>query len=247
MGRFGSYLNWKSINVRLPSTYNASTSQPIQLNEAWELISAKTKKEQSPKNGKKGKEDLTSSDLISTETKENLPPRPRRPMSAYLYFCAGKRPEVSSSLKTLSEISKELSRLWSQLESVPNGRKPYEVQASEAKAQYEQEIDIWRKLFSPPATVDVSSSTNATLQVFKHGVQVKEEVHNKEDVKMKRAPSAYMIFCRDNRDKVSITADGERLRLGDVTKHLAKLWKECDEEKKDVYRVKAKQFSSTSL
>lgn len=246
-GKFGSYINWKSINVRLPPTYNMSSGQLMQLEEAWELISSKAKLDRSSKrDGKQGKRDLQDSSVLkSKDTTNNLPPRPRRPMTAYFYFCAEKRPEISSTVKKLSEISKELSRMWTQLESVPNGRISYEVQASKAKAQYEQEMDEWRKLCDQPPTDHMLSASNTTLEVF-DDTHVRKQAQSDGEVKMKKAPSAYMIFCRDNRERVSITADGDRLRLGDISRHLAKLWKECDEQVKEGYRVKAKQYPLTT-
>ena len=240
-GRFGSYINWKSINVRLPSISNVSSNSTLQLKEACELISTYVNKERSLTRGRSQKNRFNSYEHKSTDTKNDyLPPRPRRPMSAYLYFCADKRPEVSNSVKTLSEVSKVLSILWTQLGSIPNGREAYEVQAAQSKFRYDHEMIEWRRLCDP-SFIEIKESlpVDYTTQTFIHEARAKEDVRRT----VKRSPSAYMLFCQDNREKVSVTA-GEKLRFGDVTKRLAKLWNECDEEIKDDYRVKAKKLSN---
>ena len=73
--------------------------------------------------------------LKDVEAQPKSPSLPKRPLSAYMYFCAAKRPEVSERVKTLGEISKELARLWSETDD----RSEYEDLAAKDKARYVQE------------------------------------------------------------------------------------------------------------
>ena len=56
--------------------------------------------------------------------------------------------------------------------------------------------------------------------------------------KMKRAPSAYMLFCQDMRGSI-VNADGTKPPLGQATKRLAALWKDSDDSTRQKYEALA--------
>ena len=130
---------------------------------------------------------------------------PKRPKSAYIFFCSEKRPEVSERVKSLGEISKELARLWKET----TDRTKYEELAAEDRARYERE-----KISGNPAP-----ASNGAAPAKKSG----------EKSSSRRSPSAYMLFCKEFRESI-VNEDGNRLPLGETTKRLASMWRSSDIE-----------------
>ena len=65
--------------------------------------------------------------------------KPKRAKSGWLYFCGEKRSELMKQFpdKNMGEISKELGKLWQQLEESDKG--PYEDQSEQDKQRYYSE------------------------------------------------------------------------------------------------------------
>lgn len=132
-GRFGYFIKWKTVNAKLPVKYHENPSY-MPVDEAWSIIQEKLCKNSQPRiqpGKKKRKEELAAV----------MPPKPKRPLTSYLLFCADKRLEVMDTVKTLGEVSKELSRQWSTLED----KSFYENKAVSAKKIYEEKKRIWEE------------------------------------------------------------------------------------------------------
>ena len=208
-GRFGPYINWRRVNARLPSEYR---EDPLELpfDEAWQLIEEKEASD--PKKGRsKGKDSVL------------LPPAPKRPLSAYLHFCADKRPEVSATMTSLGETSKELARLWAGTSE--GGREPYNKLAAAEKAVYDEAKQKW--------TVECQKilGDGATKFTRPKGGNIKGEKPSGP----KRALSAYIYFCKEKRPDVA----KEFKSLGDVSKELARLWSLASENEKKPHEMMA--------
>ena len=54
----------------------------------------------------------------------------------------------------------------------------------------------------------------------------------------RRAPTAYMLFCSENREK-AVGMDGKKLNFGETAKRLAEMWKACDEDTKAKFQTMA--------
>ena len=192
-GQFGVYINWKKVNAKLPVEY-ADNPETMPLEEAWSLILEKGGGS-SKKKSKNGVE---------------LPPPPKRPLSAYLHFCAEKRPKVAETVKSLGDVSKELARLWAET----TDREPFEKLAAAHKQEYEEKKRIWQEECQKVLD-DIPKggkrTTSATSKARKPLVPPP-----------KRPKSAYLYFCADKRPEVSKTVK----ELGEVTKELARLWAE---------------------
>lgn len=198
-GRFGPYINWKKVNAKLPVEYMEDPSE-LSLDEAWSLIEEKAKN--APvKSSAKGKKSTSNIEL---------PPAPKRPLSAYLHFCAEKRPEVSSGAKTLGSISQELARLWA--ETSEEDRKPFAELAESGKAEYEEKKKKWnaecQKLLKEEGSSKLTKAPKSNGVIKTKGNPPK------------RPLSAYMFFCSDKRPEVS----KETKTLGEVSKELARRW-----------------------
>lgn len=162
------------------------------------------------------------------------PGGPKRPKSAYLYFCDARRPEVSKTETKLGDISKKLAQLWAET----TDRSEYAALADNDKARYEAEKIQYAK--DPKSFETIASSTaragvkgvrkSATRPIKTVSVKRKGKAKKAKGVtKSKRALSAYMLFCRETRNEI-VDDNGEKLPLGETTKRLALRWKECDSE-----------------
>jgi HMG (high mobility group) box/Topoisomerase C-terminal repeat len=204
-GRFGNYLNWKKVNAKLPAEY-VDEPETMPLEEAWALIEEKAA--QQPK-AKKG----SSKD-------SDLPPAPKRPKSAYMYFCADKRPEVAEKGKPLGDVAKELASMWSDISD--EDRKKYDQVAEAGKQEYQKEKAVWKeecKKSKGSRGKKSSSSSKASSS----------------EPTPKRPRSAYIFFCNALRPEVS-----ERFsKLGDIAKELARMWAETDDREEYVAMAEA--------
>jgi hypothetical protein len=195
-GRFGPYINWNKINVNLPGEFRENPSE-IPLEEAWSMIQEKAAKAGDTRSTRKKK-----------QPRHEIPPGPKRPLSAYLLFAAEKRPEVAQKFSTLGEVSKELSRLWS--ETSEKDRKPFNDKAAALKSAYEEEKKKWK------VEVQLLIGQQSGGSVSKRS---KTAVNGP-----KRPRSAYIFFCNANRAEVS----KEFGTLGEVSKELARRWANLD-------------------
>jgi DNA topoisomerase I len=248
-GRYGIYINWNKVNAKVPDAY-LDNPETIPLVEAWSLIEA----QQGP--AKTGKKDSKSAKKDGHD--KNLPPRPKRPLSSYLHFCATQRPKVSESVKTLGEISKKLALLWA--ETSPDDRLVYEQLAAKGKLQYEERIRAWeiecqsksessrpaekstkKKKLNGDNAIPKTKQTRSTSSQSKKtkGIDVVDGGVTASSSSVPRAPSAYMIFCRDNRPKMIDETTGTKLSFVETTQRLAALWRVCDEATKANYQQMA--------
>jgi phage host-nuclease inhibitor protein Gam len=145
----------------------------------------------------------------TTSIKGSTGPSPKRPKSAYLYFCADKRPKVSEQFQRLGDISKEIARQWAEITA--EERKEFDVMAAADKVRYEDE----------------KIGASAGIASAKKGQAVGKTA--KTATTKKRAPTAYMLFCAEHRESI-VDEDGNKLPLGQTTKRLAQMWKECHDD-----------------
>jgi hypothetical protein len=201
-GRFGSYINWKRVNAKLPTEYIDDPSQ-MPLEEAWSLIGEKAAT--APRKSRKGKK---GSGTIE------LPPGPKRAISAYLHFCADKRPEVAATMHTLGAVSKELARLWKEVPE--QGREPFIALAEKGKAEYEEKKQVWLKECDELLAKNGASATH-------NAKKGKKSVRGGATNGPKRPRSSYVYFCSAKREEVSKTFG----TLGKISKELGRLWSEA--------------------
>jgi hypothetical protein len=149
---------------------------------------------------------------------------PKRPLSAYIFFCGAERAEVSKECSSLGETSKELARRWAL--TSPMERKPYAEMAAKDKGRYEREKVDGVSLEQP---------------VKKNGR--KSPAKKKTSTKKKRGPSAYMLFCAEHRAEI-VDENNNKLPLGETTKRLAKMWNECSDDVRAKFTAEAAKQKS---
>jgi hypothetical protein len=83
-----------------------------------------------------------------------------------------------------------------------------------------------------------SQSTSSSSSKSKSRATIKEErkMSSMDSTTVPRAPSAYMLFCRDERPKVLDPETGMKLPFVETTQRLATLWRECDDTVKEKYQ-----------
>jgi hypothetical protein len=169
-----------------------------------------------------------------SKSKANPIDAPKRPRSAYIYFCAAKRAEASEKAGTLGEISKEIARMWVETED----RGEYQALAQVDKTRYEQEKMIYEGT-GGTALVSSNRKQKVTAKSSSSTTRNGSSVNTPSSLpKTPRAPSAYMLFCREYRPTM-LDQDGQKLPLGETTKRLASLWKECDEDARAKFQRQA--------
>ena len=203
-GRFGMYINWKRVNAKMPAEYYENPDN-LPLEEAWALIEAKAGST-SGKSGR-GKKSGKSKAI-------DLPPAPKRPLSAYLHFCAEMRPKIAESAGSLGEVSKALAAMWADCDD----RQKYDDLAAAGKIEYEEKKKGWQEECDK-VMLDAGLSKASRLK------SVQKAKGRGEDNGIKKPLSAYLHFCASKRPEVA----QEGMTLGEVSKELARLWAETAE------------------
>jgi DNA topoisomerase I len=167
-------------------------------------------------------EQLRSTNIV-VEPKRNAP---KRPKSAYLYFCEEMRPSVAEKVSSLGDISKELARLW----ALTADRSRFDSLADQDKQRYRDEQAFQSPKIHPENVT--ASAVNASKP--KKTVSLEQTVTTEQNKPKQRAPSAYMLFCKEYRPIVA--ESGQKLTFGETVQRLASLWRDCDEEVKQRFQ-----------
>jgi hypothetical protein len=147
------------------------------------------------------------------------PNMPKRPLTAYMYFCEANRKKLQEKHpdKKVTEIVVLLSDAWKKVKD----KKPYEKKAEEAKVAYTEAM----KNFVP---------TQGYEKTFKKV---------KDPNAPKRPPSAYLIFSMEKR-KEGLSGD---VNGKDIMKKIGLMWKELPDTQKKQYEEKSQQMKEEYL
>ena len=141
------------------------------------------------------------------------PNAPKRPLTAYMFFCEANRKKMQEKYpdKKVTEIAVLLADAWKKVKD----KKPYEKSAAEAKASYLEKM----RTFVP---------TQGYEKSFKKV---------RDPNAPKRPLSGYMIFCMEKR-KEGFSDD---VKGKDIMAKLGSMWKELPESEKTKYVNKSKE------
>jgi len=205
-----------------------STDITKKLAEMWKELDEEDKKEYKEKadlDKKRYEEELENyepkdgfKNPKKSPKKEKL--EPKRARSAYIFFCMEKREEVKKNKPEIkaTEILSELGKIWKKL--TDKKKKPYEKMAQEDKKRYEEEMKTY-----VPADGESPKKSKAAKA---------------KDSSPKRAPSAYLIFCKENREEVK--AKNADKKMTEITTILGKMWTDLSDKKKKPYTEKAEKL-----
>jgi len=145
-----------------------------------------------------------------------------------MFFCQDKRPEFAAANPNaaFAELGKILGSAWSALS--PSEKKPYEDQNEKDKQRYADE-----KANAPDDDGDDGGSKKKKQ---KTGGEKKKKDKNAP----KSAPSAYVLFCQEERPK--LTKANPNLSFGELGTQLGAAWKALSEDEKQPFNDKHKQL-----
>jgi len=158
--------------------------------------------------------------------KKKDPNRPKRAMSSFMFFANHKRAEVRSlhpDLK-ITDIGKKLGEMWKALDETE--KKKYEDEAAKDKERYSHAMETY--------TAPIEESEEDEEEPKK---KKKKVVKKKDPNQPKRAVTSFMLFASDKRAEVK--AANPDMKVGEVGKKLAQLWKDTSIEEKKPWEDKA--------
>lgn len=145
------------------------------------------------------------------------PNKPRGKMSSYAYFVQTCREEHKKkhpdSSVNFAEFSKKCSERWKTMSAKEKGK--FEDLAKGDKVRYEREM----KTYVPPKN------------------EKKGGKRKKDPNAPKRPPSAFFLFCSENRPQIKTDTPG--LSIGDTAKKLGEMWSEQTPKDKQPFEQKA--------
>ena len=149
------------------------------------------------------------------KTSDKDPNAPKRAKSAYIFFCSAMRPQVKEDLgeEGKSSIMAELGKRWKELkedEDRAGELAEYAKMAADDKARYDDE----KQLKKP-----VEKETDEKPAPKKKADDQKESPKKK---------TGYVYFCSHNREGIKV--DHPDMKAQEITRELARLWKELTKE-----------------
>ena len=244
LSRLGA--EWKKLK-------GSTKTKDKQLLSKVEEMAAKDKAECHEENG-------TSDDSKSKKKDDG---KPKRAKSAYLYFCQAKREEAKKGLEEETgekpipkEVTTELGRLWAELKGSksPKDKKllaEYEALKDADKARYEREMQIYSSASASENEEDEDKDSDFDGTVENIIADLKEEPKKESkpkatETKQKRPTvkvTGYSLYAKEMREEVK--GENPDAKGAEITKMLAGMWKELDEEEQDEFKERAKVLNES--
>ena len=191
------------------------------------------------------------------------PNAPKRGKSAFIFFCAEKRSSVKEELgddAKATDVTVRLGELWRELKEDEDRVQEFKVYndlAAKDKARFESEMENY---VAPPSDDDFETKVpvakgkkkkvNDSSDDEKKPSDDEDDLLVEEDKPIKKSTkkssnkkssvkklTGYTYFCRENR--ADVKDDNPEMSAVEITKQLAKLWKELSEEEKKEWRENA--------
>jgi high mobility group protein B1 len=164
---------------------------------------------------------------------------PKRNKTAYIYFCSDKRPDAKSELgddAKATEVTALLGKMWKELkedDDRSDEMEKYIKMAADDKARYEDENKKKNVVDSTDdELVEEDKPETKKVETKKVDSTKVKKVKKVDETKPSKNVTGYTYFCQTNRE--SVKDDNPEMKATEVTKELARLWKELsDEDKKD--------------
>jgi hypothetical protein len=189
------------------------------------------------------------------KTSDKDPNAPKKGKSAYIFFCAAMRPQVKEDLgeEGKSSIMAELGKRWKELKDDDDRADElaeYTKMAADDKARYEDEKENGKsvekvevepvkekpKKKAKKVEVEVDDVETDDEQKPKKQTNKKTDGH-KESPKKK---TGYVYFCSHNREGVK--TDNPEMKAQDITRELARLWKELSKDEQKAWSDSAAEL-----
>ena len=184
------------------------------------------------------------------KTSDKDPNAPKRGKSAYIFFCAAMRPQVKEELgeEGKSSIMAELGKRWKELKEDDDRADElaeYTKMAADDKARYEEEKEKGKsaeQVEKKQAKVEVDEDdVDTDYEQEKPAPAKKKQAKKKTDEKESpKKKTGYAYFCSHNRE--GIKTDNPEMKAQDVTRELARLWKELTKEEQKAWSDSAAEL-----
>jgi hypothetical protein len=188
------------------------------------------------------------------KTSDKDPNAPKKGKSAYIFFCASMRPQVKEDLgeEGKSSIMAELGKRWKELKDDDDRADElakYIKMAADDKARYEDEKENGK---SEPVEVEPvkekPKKKAKKVEVEVDDVETDDEQKPKKQTNKKtdgdkespKKKTGYAYFCSHNREGVK--TDNPEMKAQDITRELARLWKELSKEEQKAWSDSAAEL-----
>lgn len=158
-----------------------------------------------------------------SKKKKKDPSKPKRAMSSFMFFANEHRPVVRKEHPDLkiTDVGKKLGEMWKALDD--DKKKKYIEMANKDKDRYKGSMEKYQ----PPESSSESDSDDSRKK------KRKKKKKSKDPNKPKRSMSSFMFFANENRS--SVRKEHPDLKITEVGKKLADMWKELSKEEKQKY------------
>eukprot|EP00040_Diaphanoeca_grandis_P026865 m.151423 g.151423 ORF g.151423 m.151423 type:complete len:891 (-) comp30759_c4_seq2:2534-5206(-) len=182
----------------------------------------KKKAQKQAKKQKKRKKSPTSDDNDGSDSDAASNPKPKRAISAYMYYIQGQKNVPLGEGEKSSDRMKIIATQWKELSE--DDRKEWDDKASEDKERYGKEMAIYEE-----------ENGGKRKPTKKKGKRRKEG-------EPKRPQSSFFLFSSKMRAQVKI--DFPELSVSETAKKMGEMWKEVTEEEKIPYQ---EEFEANKL
>jgi hypothetical protein len=176
----------------------------------------------------------------SSGKKKSDPNAPKGKKSAYIFFCSDNRDAAKTEIGTegkATDVTKLLATWWKELkadEDRSDELEKYNKMAADDKIRYEEETNGVEEMPEPKkskknkAQIDEGKSDEEPES--KKGKKIKSD-DKAQSVKKK---NGYTYFCSMNR--ASVKEENPEMSATEITKELARQWKELDEDEQNEWK-----------
>jgi hypothetical protein len=176
------------------------------------------------------------------KTSDKDPNAPKKGKSAYIFFCAAMRPQVKEELgeEGKSSIMAELGKRWKELKDDDDRAEElaeYTKMAADDKSRYEEEKSFGKS--NEPVEEEQAKKVEVEdVETDDEKPAPKKKEKKTEDEK--KPKTGYAYFCSYNRKGVK--TDNPDMKAQDITRELARLWKEMSKNEQKVWSDSAAEL-----
>ena len=165
---------------------------------------------------------------------------PKRPKSAYLFFCQDNRPDVKESLgddAKPSDVTARLGEMWNELKTDEDREEElaqYTQQAADDKKRYEDEMADY-------VPSDESEDEKAEKPKKTSNKKTSDKKSSSKKTSGKKKYNAYTFYA--SHERPCVKEEFPDMSATEVTKELARRWKQISEESKEAWKQRAAEAS----
>jgi hypothetical protein len=174
----------------------------------------------------------------SGSKKKSDPNAPKGKKSSYIFFCAENRDAAKNEIGKdgkATDVTKLLATWWNELkadEDRSDELEKYNKMAADDKLRYEQETSGVEESLKPKKT---KTNIEDKLQSDEEEPSKKSKSKKGKSEEVVKKTNGYTHFCSTNR--ASVKEDNPEMSATEITKELARQWKELDEDEQNEWKL----------